>query len=160
MSQPTETALAFDFGTQRMGLAWGQNLTASATELPPLPARDGIPDWDRIAALIAEWRPDCLVVGLPLNMDGSISDMARRARKFANRLHERFRLPCYLIDERLTSHAAKALHRASGGSQHYRKDPVDSIAARLLLEDWLRSEVRIPSHTPLETLYGNGQPEC
>jgi len=159
MNQDNQTALGFDFGTGRIGVAIGQRLTGTAHPLPPISARDGIPDWSALLELMTTWQPQCLVVGLPLNMDGSISEMARRARKFANRLHERYKLPCYLIDERLTTHEAKQIHRAQGGSTHYKKDPVDSIAARLLLEDWFASNHLIPSHTPLETVYGIGTPE-
>ncbi|KDE40140.1 MAG: Holliday junction resolvase RuvX [Nitrincola lacisaponensis] len=155
--QPSfDTALGFDFGTRRIGVAFGQRLTGTASPLEPLNARDGIPDWVQLEKLIQTWQPDCLVIGIPLNMDGTISDMARRARKFANRLHERCQRPCFLMDERLTTREAKQLHRAAGGGQNYRKDPVDSIAARLILEDWFADAPLIPSHTPLESLYGIG----
>lgn len=149
-----ETALAFDFGTRRIGVAFGQRVTATASPLEPIDAKDGIPDWNLLKSLLDTWQPSCLVIGIPLNMDGSISDMARRARKFANRLHERFQLPCFIIDERLTTREAKEIHHAAGGSNHYRKDPVDSIAARLILEDWFNTDTLFHSHTPLESLYG------
>src|SRR5690606_23149449 len=82
-----ETVLGFDYGTQRIGVAVGQTITHTATPLAALHARDGVPNWDHIATLISEWRPARLVVGLPLNMDGSESEMCVRAKKFANRLH-------------------------------------------------------------------------
>ncbi|KAA0874333.1 Holliday junction resolvase RuvX [Nitrincola tapanii] len=159
MNHPTQTALGFDFGTGRIGLASGQTLTATATPLATLAARDGIPDWTALDAVLREWTPDLLVVGIPLNMDGSISEMARRARKFANRIQDRYRLPCYLMDERLSTQEAKQIHFAQGGSHHFSKDPVDSLAAQLILESWFNSSARIPSHTPLETLYDIGQSE-
>lgn len=158
MSNNEERVLGFDFGTSRIGVAMGQALTGTATPLDPIAARDGIPDWNVLATLITEWQPDALVVGLPLNMDGSISDMARRARKFANRIQDRFQLPCYLIDERLTTAEAKRLHLAAGGSTDFKRESVDGIAARLLLEDWFQSTTRIPSHTRLEELYAIGNP--
>ena len=77
--------LAFDYGTRRIGVAVGNELLRSARELTPLTARDGIPDWNVVSRLLNEWQPDLLVVGLPLNMDGSESDMSTRARKFGNR---------------------------------------------------------------------------
>lgn len=149
-----KTALGFDFGTRRIGLAFGQRLTGTASPVDPITARDGIPDWNQLEQLLNLWQPDCLVVGIPFNMDGSVSEMARRSRKFANRLHERFNIPCFIIDERLSTREAKQIHHQAGGSQHYRKDPVDSIAARLILEDWLTTTEFFPSHTPLENLYG------
>lgn len=76
--------LAFDFGTRRIGVAVGQELIGSGKPLQMLPARDGIPDWNTIAALLAEWQPDLVVVGLPLNMDDTENDMCARARKLAN----------------------------------------------------------------------------
>lgn len=151
-----QTALGFDFGTRRIGVAFGQRVTGTASPLDPISAKDGIPEWHLIETLIHSWQPSCLVVGIPINMDGSISEMARRSRKFANRLHERFKLPCFMIDERLTTREAKQIHHQAGGSHHYRKDPVDSIAARLIVEDWFATAELFPSHTPLENLYGIG----
>lgn len=154
-----ERVLGFDFGTTRIGVACGQSVTGTAAPLAPLAARDGIPDWARLDALIDEWQPDTLVVGLPLNMDGSISEMARRARKFANRIQDRYQRPCFLIDERLTTAEAKRLHLEAGGGTNFKQESVDGIAARLLLEDWFQTPTRIPSHSRLEDLYALGNPE-
>ena len=90
--------LAFDFGTRRIGVAVGNELLHSARELPPLTARDGIPDWHLVTRLIEEWQPDLFVVGLPLNMDGTESLMSTRAREFGNRLHGRYGKPCEMVD--------------------------------------------------------------
>lgn len=158
MSVDCQQALGFDFGTSRIGVAAGQALTGTATPLAPVAARDGIPDWPRLDDLVREWSPQALVVGIPLNMDGTISDMARRARKFANRLQDRYRLPCFLIDERLSTREAKQIHRAAGGGTNYRKESVDGLAAQLILESWFASTQRIPSHTRLEDLYDLGNP--
>lgn len=106
---PTLSALAFDFGSKRIGVAFGQSLTGTAQALPILRSRDGIPDWDEVAKLIDTWQPDVLIVGQPYNMDGSDSELLVRAEKFARRLHGRFHLPCYGIDERLSSVAAGEL---------------------------------------------------
>lgn len=130
--------LGFDYGTKQMGVAVGQMVTQQARELCNLKARDGIPRWEEIEALIKEWQPDALVVGLPLNMDGTPSDMCVRAEKFARRLHGRFNLPVHTHDERLTTFAAKG-QRLSQGQQRgsYREQPVDALAAALLLQGWL-----------------------
>lgn len=153
MSCDYKCALGFDFGTGRIGVATGQSITGTAQPLDPIRANDGKPDWEALDRIVTEWAPDALVVGIPLNMDGSISDMAHRARKFANRLHERYKTPCFLMDERLSTAEAKSIHFAAGGSNDFRKESVDGIAAQLILESWLGCDTRIPSHTRLETLY-------
>lgn len=130
------TILAFDFGTQNIGVAVGQEVSATAQELSPIRARDGIPDWEVVGRLIAEWQPTLLVVGLPLNMDGSEGDIAQRARKFGKRLHGRFGLAVEMMDERLSTFSAKGEARTRNHRGNYREAPVDSIAARLILESW------------------------
>ena len=130
--------LGFDYGTKQIGVAVGQMVTRHARELCNLKARDGIPNWEQIEALIKEWQPDALVVGLPLHMDGTPSDMCTRAEKFARRLNGRFNLPVHTHDERLTTFEAKG-QRLSQGQQRrsYREHPVDALAAALLLQGWL-----------------------
>ena len=132
--------LAFDFGTQRIGVAIGQSVTGTASPLPALKANDGIPNWDQLAALIAEWQPQQLLVGLPLNMDGSESEISVRAKKFANRLHGRFGLPVELWDERLSSFEARgemlARARRSFKEPNFKDGKVDSLSACLILEGW------------------------
>lgn len=134
------TVLAFDFGTGSIGAAVGQAITRTAGELPPLKARDGIPDWRLLQQLLHEWQPDRVLVGLPLNMDGTESELATRARKFANRLHGRFGCEVELFDERLSTREAKEEARGRGHRGSYAQDPVDSIAARLILESWWREQ--------------------
>ncbi|ROR34516.1 Holliday junction resolvase RuvX [Inmirania thermothiophila] len=130
MSRP-RTVLGFDYGRRRIGVAVGQELTGTARALGVVPARRGEPDWERIRRLVAQWRPDLLVVGCPRHMDGSEHEMTRAARRFARRLGGRCRLPVAEVDERLTSAEAEAL----GGAE-----PVDAIAARLIVESWLRGD--------------------
>jgi len=132
-----KTLLAFDYGTKNIGVAVGQTLTLSARELAVLKARDGIPNWDEIAALLKEWQPNVVLVGLPLHMDATESELSTRARKFANRLHGRFGVAVELVDERLSSFEAKGEVIRDGGSRHYKTSPVDSIAARIILESYL-----------------------
>jgi putative Holliday junction resolvase len=136
LSSAVLTILAFDFGTKSIGVAVGQTITKSASELAPLKARDGIPAWAVIQKLIEEWRADLLIVGLPLNMDDSEFELSQRARKFANRLQEKFQMPVELVDERLSTIAAKEELANRGKRFDHKKNPVDSIAARLILETW------------------------
>jgi putative holliday junction resolvase len=134
------SVLAFDFGTQRIGVAIGQSITGTASPLAALKANDGIPNWEHIATLIAEWQPHQLLVGLPLNMDGSDSEISTRAKKFANRLHGRFGLPVEMWDERLSSFEARGEMRARGSKSYKETDfkdgRVDSLSACLILEGW------------------------
>lgn len=132
----TQTILAFDFGTYSIGCAVGQSITGTAQGLLSFKARDGIPNWDQIGKVIAEWQPDLLVVGLPLNMDGTEQPLTQRARKFGNRLNGRFNLPVAFQDERLTTVAAKSEIFSRGGYKALKKDKVDSISACLILESW------------------------
>lgn len=136
--------LAFDYGTRRIGVAVGNELLHSARELTPLTARDGIPDWNIVTRLLDEWQPDLLVVGLPLNMDGSESAMSTRARKFGNRLHGRYGKPCEMVDERGTTREAKLIAREAGHKGNYRQDSVDGIAAILILEGWFAHQEGLP----------------
>jgi putative Holliday junction resolvase len=124
--------MGFDFGMGKIGIAVGQAITGSATPLTILKARDGVPNWQQVEQLINEWQPALLVVGLPLNMDGSDSEMSRLAEKFSRKLHGRFNIPVDTMDERLTSFEA---------AQYAEKDQlVDAIAARLILESWFKSQ--------------------
>tara|TARA_B100000768_G_scaffold54562_1_gene53074 strand:- start:2402 stop:2839 length:438 start_codon:yes stop_codon:yes gene_type:complete len=126
--------LGFDFGTAQIGIATGQTVTNTATSLAIITARDGIPDWRALGEIINQWRPDLIVVGLPLNMDDSESELSQRARKFARRLHGRFNIDTLMMDERLTSREAKAAHRHHGKRD---LDKIDHIAAALILQSWL-----------------------
>ncbi len=134
------TYLAFDFGTRRFGVAVGNTLLQSARELPPVKAQDGIPDWTHISSYIEEWQPRGCVVGLPLNMDGTESEMSQRAKKFGKRLKGRFNLPVAMMDERLTSFEAKQHVRASQGYTDFGTHSVDGAAACLILESWFAQQ--------------------
>ena len=136
---PINTLVAFDYGTKNIGVATGQTITCSATSQPPLKAKDGIPDWQQLEKLLAQWKPDLVLVGLPLNMDGTESELSARARKFANRINGRFGVKTEMVDERLSSFEAKGEIMGQGGSRDYKNNSVDSIAARLILETWFEN---------------------
>nr|WP_024965793.1 Holliday junction resolvase RuvX [Pantoea sp. IMH] len=133
------TLLAFDFGTKSIGVAIGQQLTGTARPLNAIKAQDGIPDWSKIEALLKEWQPDRVVVGLPLNMDGTEQPLTARARKFANRLHGRFGVQVDLHDERLSTVEARADLFARGGFRALNKGSVDSLSAVIILESWFEN---------------------
>jgi len=130
--------LGFDYGTAQIGVAVGQSLTGGARELCVLKASDGVPNWGKIEQLLVEWQPDALVVGLPLNMDDSPSELSQRAEKFARRLHGRFNLPVHLHDERLSSFAARGERLGQSQKRSKSRDkPIDALAAALILEGFL-----------------------
>lgn len=134
MSNTPRILLGFDFGTKRIGVAVGQELTRSARALETLKSRDGGPDWGGISRLIEQWKPAALVLGLPLNLDGSDHEITRLARRFGNRLRGRYNLPVYTIDERLSSAEAEALLAQQGC---FDKEAVDKVAAQVILQSWL-----------------------
>ncbi len=129
------TVLGFDFGRLRIGVAVGQELTATAQPLVTLTARQG-PDWDAIARLIAEWRPQLLVVGLPRYADGGASDITRAALAFCRQLGRRYGLPVETMDERLSSHEAASRLAARPGRRRRTPPGVDPVAAAVILESW------------------------
>lgn len=133
----TITALGFDYGTHSIGTAIGQNLTCSATPLPAVRAEYGEPDWKKIDELIKEWKPQILVVGLPLNMDGTDQKITELARNFARELENRYHLKCHLRDERLTTVSAREQLFNNGGYRALKKGKVDSLSAVLILEAFL-----------------------
>ena len=134
------TLLGFDFGTRSIGVAIGQEITGSAQPLRALKANDGVPNWDEIQKLLTEWQPDLVIVGLPLNMDGTEQPLTQRARKFANRIHGRFGVVVELQDERLTTTDARARLFEQGGYRALEKGMVDGISALLILEAWMESQ--------------------
>ena len=136
MAAEPKTLIAFDFGEKRIGAAVGQTVTRTATPLETVPVRREKPDWNAIDRLIDAWKPDALVVGLPLNMDGTEQRVTARARRFANRLHGRSGLPVHLADERLSTREAWTRLVESGS----RRDGPDPIAAQVILEGWFAQD--------------------
>ena len=141
MTEIPQTILAFDFGTKRIGVAVGQQIAHTATELATIKAQEGIPDWQQLEQLFNEWLPTSVIVGLPLNMDGTEQEMTRRARKFGNRLRARFKLPVEFLDERLTTFEAKNISQSQGHNGNFQSDPIDSLAATVLLRDYWNTEI-------------------
>ena len=134
-----KSLLAFDFGLKQIGVAYGQPLTKNANALSILKAQNGKPQWLEIDALITQWKPNLVLVGLPLNMDDTESELSARARKFARRLEGRFNVQVEMVDERLTSQEAKSIIRGNSkrGSSTEDLTKIDHIAAALILQSWL-----------------------
>lgn len=135
--QTLTTLLGFDFGTKRIGVAVGQTVTGTARPLAVLAAKQGVPAWESVRALLETWQPEALVVGIPLNMDGSEQPLTLAARAFAAALETKFNLPVYGMDERLTSVDARARIFDEGGYKALKNASIDSVAAQLILQNWL-----------------------
>lgn len=143
MSVGPRTLLGFDYGLKRIGVAVGQELTGTASPVKTLHLTGGQVDWKAIEQLIDEWQPDALIVGLPLNMDGSEHEMTAAARRFGRRLHGRFDLPIYEVDERLSSIAAEErLQEGAGrrGRKRGHSERIDQEAAQIILQTWLNEQ--------------------
>ena len=141
--QPTNTtALVFDYGERRVGAAYANRLSGSAEALKTLITTDPTSFDAELAKLIREWSPDTIVIGVPYNDDGTESDLAKKAIEFGARLAQQFGLPVEQVDERLTSMEARQIlneQRRSGQRRRkIRREDIDSLAARLIAESWLR----------------------
>ena len=134
------TVLGFDYGSKTTGIAVGQSLTGTASELAVIrfgeTKKSQQVQWEKLKKTVQEWKPKMLVVGWPLNMDGSESDFCRNVKKFADQLQKQTGCVVQLMDERLTSREAKMESKTK--TSDYKKNPVDSLAAKLMLESWLR----------------------
>jgi putative holliday junction resolvase len=121
-----ETIFAFDFGVKRIGVAMGNTMIRQAQPVKVISAIDNATRFADIGALLDEWKPARLVVGLPMHPDGAEHEMTARARKFANQLHGRFNLPVELVDERYSSAVISAK----------RGEVIDDRAAAIILQQY------------------------
>ena len=134
------TVLAFDFGLARIGVAVGETETGNAHPLTAIAEEVNAVRFAAIEALLAEWKPASLVVGLPTHLDGSEHAMTARCRRFANQLHGRYGLPVALVDERLSSaEAEERLSEAGHKGWRKQKPRLDSAAAQIILLQYFES---------------------
>ncbi|MBY0577030.1 MAG: Holliday junction resolvase RuvX [Gallionellaceae bacterium] len=130
----SDTLLAFDFGTKRIGVAVGNMLLRCANPLTMIDEEKTDARFAKIAVLLAEWQPGALVVGLPGNDDGTPHELTALCRRFANRLKGRFNLPVILVDERYTSLSASAQLNEEGVHGRKQKNLIDQYAAQQILQ--------------------------
>lgn len=135
---PTQINLimAFDFGSQKMGMAVGNPLIENVNPLDTFPMRDGIPDWNQLLKIIQQWQPDLCLVGLPLNMDDSESELSLRARKFARRLRHHSNIYTLMVDERLTTRQAREKLKNFQQNGQAKRVKTDSMAACIFIQHW------------------------
>ena len=131
-----KTILGFDFGLTKIGVAVGQMVTKTASPLTLLSAQDGAPQWTDVQQLIEEWSPQLLIVGYPLQMDGTEQAVTKAAKRFGNRLAGRFQLPVEWVDERLSSYDAELYLADLNISSESDKLNLDTISAKLIIEQW------------------------
>jgi putative Holliday junction resolvase len=133
MPEQPQTLLGFDFGLRRIGVAVGQTLTRTANPLETIACVRGSPDWERIALLVQEWRPDSLVVGIPNHADATPHSLQPAIEGFMRQLEQRYKLPVHTIDERLSSVEGAQRQRATEDNG----PGLDAYAAQAILESFL-----------------------
>ncbi|MCW5197084.1 Holliday junction resolvase RuvX [Buchnera aphidicola] len=130
--------LSFDFGTKNIGVAVGQQITSTATSLNSIKVKNGKPNWHTISSLISSWKPKLIILGYPLNMNGTKQKITNQVKKFSKSLYKRFCIKIYLHDERLTTKEAKSYLFTQGGYKNLKKNKIDSVSAVLILESWIK----------------------
>jgi putative Holliday junction resolvase len=136
MAKLAKIVLGFDFGMKKIGIAIGQTLTETARPLITLPAKSGEPDWLALTKIIKKWVPQLLIVGIPLNMDGTEQLLTHAARHFALALTKHYQLPIIEMDERLTTQDAKERLFNQGGYKALQGGQIDQVAAQLIIQNW------------------------
>jgi putative Holliday junction resolvase len=140
----SQTALAFDFGLRRLGVAVGQSLTGTAQPLTTLICNNGTPDWHEIEKLQRQWQANYFVVGLPVNKDGSDTAVTTAARTFSNELKRRFQIPVHFFDERHSSMSAEELlktkRQLGDRRRQIRKTDIDKFASAVILQNWFKEK--------------------
>ena len=140
--------MGFDFGAVRIGVAVGETVTGLAHPLTMIPSEPVAQRFEQIGALLAEWQPHQVIVGLPTYLDGSVHEMTQRCRRFGNQLHGRYNQPVDWVDERLSSAEAAQRLQQAGKSARDSKDLMDAIAAQILLQQWLDQQSQNSSGGP------------
>ncbi len=131
--------LGLDYGLKKIGIAIGQFVTLTAQPLTFIKVKDGHPDWHTLEKLLKEWRPKCLVVGLPKSISGEALSVTEHVLEFASAL-ERFNIPIYFSDERMTTKEARQALFDAGGFKALNYGKVDSVAAAIILEQWMNEK--------------------
>lgn len=129
--------IGFDFGMRRIGVAVGQKFTKTATPLPKISAKNGAPNWEAVKSLVSKWRPTALIVGVPVNIDGTSQAITIAAKNFIEQLKIHTGLSVFEAEERLTTKAAREKIFGEGGYKALQETSIDSFAAKIILEEWM-----------------------
>jgi putative Holliday junction resolvase len=133
-------AIAFDFGLKKIGVAVGEDFLKKGKALKELSAKNGRPNWNNIKNLLNKWEPEFLIVGLPLNIDGSRQNITKKAENFAYLLKNKFNIFVNLHDERLSTKEARSLIFQKNGFKALKKEKIHSVAAVIILESWFNQK--------------------
>mgnify|MGYP001283562267 FL=1 len=125
--------ISFDFGTKKIGVAVGQTETKTSSPLQIVFSKNNSVNWDEIESIVNEWKPNLILVGKPLNMDGSDSDMMEKVDIFYKKKEKISKIPCKYVDERLTSFEARE------SLTEIKKDLIDAHAAKILIDQWFNN---------------------
>lgn len=136
--------LAFDFGTKYIGVAVGQDVTNSARPLTTICLKSGEIDWVLIKKIIKTWMPKALIVGIPYNMSADHQWITVLAKQFSEQLAQETQCVVHTIDERLSSSEAKEALFDQGGYKALKKEAIDAMAAKIILETWLQENITTP----------------
>ncbi|WP_343190284.1 Holliday junction resolvase RuvX [Buchnera aphidicola (Mollitrichosiphum nigrofasciatum)] len=128
--------LGFDYGTKNIGVAVGQRITKTAQSLKNISIKNNRPNWIEIENLLKEWNPKKIIVGLPLNINGSKQEITKKVENFAKIIYKKYNITVLLHDERFTTKEAKSILFQQGGFKALNKK-IHSISAVLILESWL-----------------------
>ncbi|GGZ94388.1 Holliday junction resolvase RuvX [Ignatzschineria ureiclastica] len=137
-NQTIERILGFDYGTKNLGIAVGNTTTNTAQPVEILPVKNNQPQWVMIEQLITDWQPDIFVVGIPYTQDGTETEHLKIIRKFIQRLHGRFGLPVFVVDE--SNSSLESLQYVKP-SKKREKGQLDAIAAAIIIERWLNKTI-------------------
>jgi len=135
--------LSFDFGTKKIGIAVGQTITKSSSPLTVLFNKENKVNWEEVSAIIDEWKPELLLIGKPLNMDGTDSDIMKVVDNFSKKLAKLSGIECKYVDERLTSFEARQNFKELmiENNKNIKKEIIDANAAKILIDNWFNQNV-------------------
>lgn len=135
--------LSFDFGTKKIGIAVGQTITKSSSPLTVLFNKENKVNWEEVSAIIDEWKPELLLIGKPLNMDGTDSDIMKVVDNFSKKLAKLSGIECEYVDERLTSFEARQNFKELmiENNKNIKKEIIDANAAKILIDNWFNQNV-------------------
>ena len=141
MHEQVQVALGIDYGLNTWGLATGNTVMQTATPINAIKVKKGMPEWAEFLQVVRDWRVDVIIIGLPLNMDGTDQPLTKKVRKMAITLAEKTKKEVKFQDERLSTVEAKAALFAEGGYRSLQKEKIDSMSAQIILEDWFTSSI-------------------
>ena len=122
--------VAFDFGTKKIGVAVGQTVTNSSSPLQVIFNKNNRINFDEINILLKEWKPDIIIIGKPLNMDGTDSEIMKEVERFYQKLKNIYEAKFEYVDERLTTFEARQI------LEEKNVEKVDANAAKILIDNW------------------------